>query len=135
MKTNNSPTPPTCKEESPLRPCNDDLEAENIKETETSNNGYFGRQYQKALLPDVRITLADERPSKSKFRVRDVSPIEVSRHKTSSTCYRILVPETATEKLVLFVCLGVFFTLLVSLVYFFVKIECIFGAKEQKCKS
>lgn len=134
MITNNSPTAPTCKEGSPLRHCKDDLEAGNAKDNETPNNGYFGRQYQKALLPDVRITSADERPSKSKFRIRDVSPIEVPRHKMSSTCYRILVPETTTEKCVLFVCLTVFFTLLASLVYFFVKIECIFGTKE-KCKS
>jgi len=134
MMTNNPPTTITCKEGSPLRPCNDDLEVGNIKGNEVTNNGYFGGQYQKALLPDVRITSPDERPSKSKFCVRDVSPIQVPRHKTSSTCYRILVPETNTEKLVLFVCLTVFFTLLASLVYFFVKIECI-GAKDQKCKS
>lgn len=133
MMTNISPTTITCKEGSPLRPCNDDLEVGNTKVNEVTNNGYFGRQYQK--VPDVRITSPDERPSKSKFRVRDVSPIQVPRHKTSSTCYRILVPETNTEKLVLFVCLTVFFTLLVSLVYFFVKIECTFGAKDQKCKS
>lgn len=135
MMTNNSPTNTTCKEGFPLRPCNDDLEVGNANGNEVTNNGYFGRQYQKALLPDVRISSADERPSKSKFRVRNVSPIQVPRHKTSSTCYRILVPETNTEKLVLFVCLTVFFTLLVSLVYFFVKIECIFGAEDQKCKS
>lgn len=135
MMTNNPPTIITCKEGSPFRPCNDDLEVVNTKGNEVTNNGYFGRQYQKALLPDVRITSPDERPSKSKFRVRDVSPIQVPRHKTSSTCYRILVPETNTEKLVLFVCLTVFFTLLVSLVYFFVKIECTFGTKDQKCKS
>jgi len=135
MMTNNSPTNTSCKEGFPLRPCNDDLEVGNSKGNEVTNNGYFGRQYQKALLPDVRISSADERPSKSKFRVRNVSPIQVPRHKTSSTCYRILVPETNTEKLVLFVCLTVFFTLLASLVYFFVKIECIFGAKDQKCKS
>jgi len=134
--TNNPPTTIiTCKEGSPLRPCNDDLEVGNIKDNEVTNNGYFGGQYQKALLPDVRITSPDERPSKSKFRVSDVSPIQVPRHKTSSTCYRILVPETNTEKIVLFVCLTVFFTLLASLVYFFVKIECTFGAKDQKCKS
>lgn len=135
MVTNNSPTNTSCKEGFPLRPCNDDLEVGNSKVNEVTNNGYFRRQYQKALLPDVRISSADERPSKSKFRVRNVSPIQVPRHKTSSTCYRILVPETNTEKLVLFVCLTVFFTLLASLVYFFVKIECIFGAKDQKCKS
>jgi len=135
MMTNNSPSTTTCKEESPLRPCNDDLEVGSTNGNENTNNGYFGRQFQKALLPDVRISSADERPSKSKFRVRDVSPIEVPRHKTSSTCYRILVPETNTEKLVLFVCLAVFFSLLTSLVYFFVKIECKFGTKDQKCKS
>jgi len=133
--TNKPPTNITCKEGSPLRPCNDDLEVGNIKGNEVTKNGYFGRQYQKALLPDVRITSSDERPSKSKFRVRDVSPIQVPRHTTSSTCYRILVPETNTEKLVLFVCLTVFFTLLASMVYFFVKIECILGVKDNKCKS
>lgn len=143
--TNNSPTAatPAGKEGSPLRPCNDDLEAGcNVKDTESSaNNGYFGggggrQQYQKALLPEVRITSPDERPCcKSKFRIRDVSPIEVARHKTSSTCYRILVPETATEKLVLIVCLAVFLTLLASFAYVFVRIDCIFGTKEQKCKS
>lgn len=132
---NNSPTNTTCKEGSPLRPCNDDLEVGNTKGNEVTNNGYFGRPYQKTLLPDVRISSADERPSKSKFRVRNVSPMQVPRHKTSFACYRILVPETNTEKLVLFVCLTVFFTLLASLVYFFVKIECIFGDKDQKCKS
>lgn len=135
MMTNNPPTTTICKEGSPLRPCNDDLEVGNIKSNEITNNGYFGRQYQKALLPDVRITSADERPSKSKFRVRDDSPIQVPRHKTSSMCYRILVPETNTEKLVLFVCLTVLFTLLTLCVYFFLKAECKFGAKEQKCKS
>lgn len=133
--TNNSPTRPTSKEESPLRPCNDDLEAENIKDDETTNNGYFRKQYQKTLLPDVRITSADERPSKSKFRVRDVSPIEVSRHKTSSTCYRILVPETTTNKLLLLLCLTVILTLFVTLIYFCMNIDCIFGAKYKKCKS
>lgn len=135
MIPNNSPATPPCKEGLPLRSYNDDLEAGNNKDDKTTKNGYFGRPYQKTLLPDVRITAADERPSKNKFCVRDVSPIEVPRHKTSSTCYRILVPETTTEKLVLFVCLTIFLTLLASLVYFFVKIDCIFGAKQQSCKS
>lgn len=135
MITNNSPTTGTCKEGSPLRPCNNDLEAGNVKDTETANNGYFGGQYQNTLLPDVRITSADERPSRSKFHIRDVSPIEVSRHKSSFTCYRILVPETAADKLVLFICLLVFLTLFVSLFYVFVNIKCIFGAAHQNCKS
>lgn len=135
MISNNSPTTPTCKEGLPLRPCNNDLETGKNKDNEITKNGYFGREYQKTLLPDVRITSADERPSNSKFRVRDVSPMEVPRHKNSSTCYRILVPETTTEKLVLFICITIFFTLLASLVYFFVKMDCIFGAKQQTCKS
>jgi len=135
MVTNNSPILATCKEESPLRPCNEDLEAGNVKDTETANNGYFGRQYQNTLLPDVRITSADERPSRSKFHIRDVSPIEGPRHKTNSTCYRILVPETTTDKLVLFLCLSVFLTLFVLLFYVFMNIRCIFGATHQSCKS
>jgi hypothetical protein len=135
MIPNNSPTTPSCKEGFPLRSCSDDLEAGNNKENKTTKNGYFERRYQKTLLPDVHITVADERSSKNKFRAGDVSPIEVPRHKTSFTCYRLLVPETTTEKLVLFVCLTIFFTLLASLVYFFVKIDCIFGAKQQTCKS
>lgn len=135
MMTNNSPIRPTCKEGSPLRPCNDDLEGENIKDDETTKNGYFRKQYQKTLLPEVRITSADERPSKSKFRVRDVSPIEGPRHKTSSTCYRILIPETTTDKLLLLLCLTVFLTLFVTLIYFFMNIDCTFGAKYPKCKS
>jgi len=135
MMTNNSPTTATCKKGSPPRPCNDDLEAGKVKDTEITNNGYFGRQYQNTLLPDVRITSADERPSRSKFHIRDVSPIEVPRHKTSSTCYRILIPETNTDKLVLFICLSVFLTLFVSLFYVFMNIKCIFGATHQNCKS
>lgn len=133
MNNNSSTTPACCNEGSPLRqPCSDDLETENIENNETTNNGYFGRQYQKVLIPDVRISSTDERPSKSKLHVRDVSPIGVA---TRSTYYRILVPETTAEKLGFFVCLIVIVTLLVSVVYFFVKIECIFGIKEQKCKS
>lgn len=138
MTAKNSPTAPTCKEGSPLKSCNDDLEAGNCtKENATANNGYFGRQYQNTLLPEVRITSADERPSKTKFRIRDVSPIEVPRHTSasSSTCYRILIPETTTEKLVLFICLTVLCTLIISLIYFLVKIECIFEAEEKTCKS
>lgn len=134
IMNNNSSTTPTCYNEgSPLRQsCNDDLETGNIEDNETTKNGYFRRLYQTALIPDVRISLTDERPSKSKLHVRDVSPIQVS---TRSTCFRILVPETTAEKLGLFVCLTIFCTLLVTVVYFFVKIECIFGIKEQKCKS
>lgn len=138
MTANNSPTAPTCKEGSPIKLCNDDLEAGNCtKENTIANNGYFGRQYQKTLLPEVRITPADEGLSKTKFRIRDVSPIEVARHTStsSSTCYRILIPETTTEKLVLVICLTILCTLIVSLMYFLVKIECIFGEEEKTCKS
>lgn len=152
--TNISPTTVASKEGSPLRPaaCADDdaTDAERCgKDPNANNNGYLqpGRPYQTAaLLPEVRTisvsaAAADDLSScksggGSRFRVRDVSPMEAARHKTAgSTCYRILIPETGSEKLVLFVCLAVFVTLLVSLVYFFVKIECVFGTEDQKCKS
>lgn len=155
--TNISPTTVAAsKEASPLRPAtqaataadDDAADAERVgggRETAAANNGYLqqGRQYQTAFLPEVRViaAVADERPSsKSKFRVRDVSPMqEAARHQTGfssrSTCYRMLVPETTAEKLVLFACLAVFVTLFASLVYFFVKIECVFGTKDQNCIS
>lgn len=132
-----------CKEACPLRPADDDATDAVERGKETANNGCLqqGRAYRAALLPEVRViasaaAAADERPSsKSESRV---SPLEAAAgHRTgfSPRCYRTLVPETAAEKLVLSACLAVFVTLFVSLVYFFVKIECVFGTKDQKCIS
>ncbi|XP_050420480.1 neprilysin-1-like isoform X2 [Adelges cooleyi] len=137
--TNISPdiTPATCIEGSSLAqpPCSSgDPEMASAKDKETTNNGYLGCQYPTSLLPEVRVISADDRPNTCKFRIRDVSPMAEPKHKFGSTCYRILVPETVTERIILFVCLIILFTLLASLTYLVVKIDCIYCTNTTKEK-